>query len=72
MEKQKVIELWLACKSYDELSEQTGISKGKISILFKSFKNENYERIAQNPPESLKLFNLREKQIIFRSGKSKR
>ena len=26
--------------------------------MFNNFKDENYEQIAQNPPDSLKVFNL--------------
>lgn len=43
-EKQRIINLYLQCKTYEEISEQLGISKGKISDLFNKFKTELSEQ----------------------------
>ena len=35
----KIIKLWLAGLSYDEISQQTGVSKGKIHDVIQDLKN---------------------------------
>jgi hypothetical protein len=35
----KIIKLWLAGLSYDEISQQTGVSKGKIHDVLQDLKN---------------------------------
>ncbi|KKM82500.1 hypothetical protein LCGC14_1318900 [marine sediment metagenome] len=55
---EKAFDLWMACHSYDEISEQIGISKGKISDSFTETQKRIREQIGENPPESLKVFNL--------------
>jgi len=57
-EKQKVIDLWLARHTQDEISGMLGISQQKTSKITTNGKNANNGKIAQNPPESLKIFNL--------------
>jgi len=50
--------LWLACKTQDEISDQLGIAKGKINKIVTKCKAEESDYLANNPPESLKIFNL--------------
>ena len=57
-EKQKVIDLWLACKQQNEIAKETRLTEGRISQILNNFRNEKIKDFENNPPESLKLFNL--------------
>ena len=56
-EKAQIIDLWLTCKTQGEIANQMHISKTKVTVTVDNFKDENYDQIAENPPESLKMFN---------------
>jgi len=55
-EKKKIIELYLQCLTYEQISEKLDISIGKISNIFNKFRTE----LSEKPiiPESLQLFNV--------------
>jgi hypothetical protein len=55
-QKKQIIDLYLQCLTYEQISEKVGASIGKISEIFKKFKTE----LSEKPivPESLQLFNV--------------
>lgn len=57
-EKARIIELWLQCKSQDEIAGITGKSQQTISKITKDFKDENSGKLPTHPPDSLRVFNL--------------
>jgi len=53
-EAEEIIELWLKCKTQDEIANIFGKTQGRIAQIIKNFKNEKIN----NQPESLQIYDI--------------
>jgi transcriptional regulator with XRE-family HTH domain len=57
-QKQQVLELYLACKSQQEIAEAVGIDQGTVSRWLEGIMQKYDAELLHNPPDSLQTFNL--------------
>jgi hypothetical protein len=56
-EENLIVDLYLKCKPYHEITKQTGLTKGRISQILNNFKTEKIKQIDLKP-KNLQLFNV--------------
>jgi DNA modification methylase len=57
-EKVRIIELWLACETQENIANNLDINQTKVSRIIQKLQTHKTEEMSENPPDSLKIFNL--------------
>jgi DNA modification methylase len=57
-QRKLIMDLWFGCKPQNEIAKETGLTEGRISQILNNLQKSQIKDLGNNPPDSLKVFNL--------------